>query len=157
MVKRNIIFSCLGIILLLMGSCQKPEEGKSPKTGNSANDQSSGQEYGKGKPKAVSSSRKGPPKKIKKTNVRVSSVGTEALKIESTFVGYLLPNERVRMTSEMEGVIEAVNFEEADEVKKGQKLINISTKELTLRVKIAEANLKPVSYTHLTLPTMYTV
>ncbi|MEC7424096.1 MAG: efflux RND transporter periplasmic adaptor subunit [SAR324 cluster bacterium] len=74
--------------------------------------------------------------------MRVSSVGTEALKIESTFVGYLLPNERVRMTSEMEGVIEAVNFEEADEVKKGQKLINISTKELTLRVKIAEANLK---------------
>ena len=142
MVKRNIIFSCLGIILLLMGSCQKPEERKSSKTGNSANDQSSGQEYGKGKPKAVSFSRKGPPKKIKKTNVRVSSVGTEALKIESTFVGYLLPNERVRMTSEMEGVIEAVNFEEADEVKKGQKLINISTKELTLRVKIAEANLK---------------
>ena len=38
-------------------------------------------------------------------------MGTEALKIESTFVGYLLPNERVRMTSEMEGVIEAVNFE----------------------------------------------
>ena len=142
MVKRNIIFSCLWIFLLLMGSCQKPEEGKSPKTGNSANDQTSGQEYGKGKPKAVSSSRKGPPKKIKKTNVRVSSVGTEALKIESTFVGYLLPNERVRMTSEMEGVIEAVDFEEADEVKKGQKLINISTKELTLRVKIAEANLK---------------
>ena len=142
MVKRNIIFSCVGIILLLMGSCQKPEEGKSLETGNSANDQTSGQEYGKGKPKAVSPSRKGPPKKIKKTNVRVSSVGTEALKIESTFVGYLLPNERVRMTSEMEGVIEAVNFEEADEVKKGQKLINISTKELTLRVKIAEANLK---------------
>ena len=47
-----------------MGSCQKPEEGKSPKTGNSANDQSLGQEYGKGKPKAVSSYRKGPPKKI---------------------------------------------------------------------------------------------
>ena len=142
MVKRNIILSCLGILFLLMGSCQKPEEGNSPKPGKSANDQPAGQEYGKGKAQAALSSRKGPPKKIKKTNVRVSSVGTEALKIESTFVGYLLPNERVRMTSEMEGVIEAVNFEEADEVKKGQKLINISTKELTLRVKIAEANLK---------------
>ena len=145
MVKRNIIFSCLGVLFLLMGSCQKPEEGNSPKPGNSGTsgkNQPAGQEYGKGKAQEATSSRKGPPKKIKKTNVRVSSVGTEALKIESTFVGYLLPNERVRMTSEMEGVIEAVNFEEADEVKKGQKLINISTKELTLRVKIAEANLK---------------
>ena len=64
MVKRNIIFSCVGIFLLLMGSCQKPEEGKSPKTGNSANDQTSGQEYGKGKQNAVSSSRKGPPKTV---------------------------------------------------------------------------------------------
>ena len=101
MVKQNMILSCLGILFLLMGSCQKPQEGNSPKLGNSGTsgkNQPAGQEYGKGKPKAVSPSRKGPPKKIKKTNVRVSSVGTEALKIESTFVGYLLPNERVRMT-----------------------------------------------------------
>ena len=145
MVKRNIILSCLGLLFLLMGSCQKPEEGNSPKPGNSGNsgkNQPAGQEYGKGKSQAASSSRKGPPKKIKKTNVRISSVGTDILKIESTFVGYLIPNERVRMTSEMEGVIEAVNFEEADEVNNRQKLINISTKELTLRVKIAETNLK---------------
>ena len=82
-------------------------------------------------------------KKIqKKTNVRVNAVGTEPLKIESTFVGHLLPNERVRMTSEMDGVIETINFEEADEVKKGKKLINISTKELTLRLKISETDLK---------------
>ena len=145
MVKRNIILSCLGVLFLLMGSCQKPQEGNSPKPGNSGNsgkNQSAGQEDGKGTSQAASSSRKGPPKKIKKTNVRISSVGTDILKIESTFVGYLIPNERVRMTSEMEGVIEAVNFEEADEVNNRQKLINISTKELTLRVKIAETNLK---------------
>ena len=145
MVKRNIILSCLGVLSLLMGSCQKPEEGNLSKSGNpgtSGKKQPAGQEYGKGKAQAASSSRKGPPKKIKKTNVRISSVGTDILKIESTFVGYLIPNERVRMTSEMEGVIEAVNFEEADEVNNRQKLINISTKELTLRVKIAETNLK---------------
>tara|TARA_B100000929_G_C15386127_1_gene379575 strand:- start:16 stop:858 length:843 start_codon:yes stop_codon:yes gene_type:complete len=46
------------------------------------------------------------------------------------------------MTSEMDGVIETINFEEADEVKKGKKLINISTKELTLRLKISETDLK---------------
>ncbi len=79
-----------------------------------------GKSMEKGNPRPCQSSRKGPPKKIKKTNVRVSSVGTEALKIESTFVGYLLPNERVRMTSEMEGVIEAVDLKRLMRSKKGK-------------------------------------
>ena len=144
--SRFIIIPLLiGITISLITACQKPNEGNSPNSGNSEISQSestSQKEYGQGKAQAATSSQRGLKKNKKKTNVRVNAVGTEPLKIESTFVGHLLPNERVRMTSEMDGVIETINFEEADEVKKGKKLINISTKELTLRLKISETNLK---------------
>ena len=144
--SRFIIIALLiGITISLITACQKPGEGNSPKSESpktSQSEQTSQKEYGQGKAQAATSSQRGPKKNTKKTNVRVNAVGTEPLKIESTFVGHLLPNERVRMTSEMDGVIETINFEEADEVKKGKKLINISTKELTLRLKISETDLK---------------
>lgn len=145
MYKKIILFISFGTLLLLKVACQKPEDGRTEKTGKpekNINKLSADQQKEKVKKPAVSSRRGGPLKTSKKTNVRISPVGVESLEIESTFVGYLLPNERVRMTSEMEGVIESVNFEEADEIKTGQKLINISTKELTLRLKISETNLK---------------
>jgi len=144
--SRFIIIALLiGITISLITACQKPGEGNSPKSESpktSQSEQTSQKEYGQGKAQAATSSQREPKKNTKKTNVRVNAVGTEPLKIESTFVGHLLPNERVRMTSEMDGVIETINFEEADEVKKGKKLINISTKELTLRLKISETDLK---------------
>ncbi len=146
LMSRFIIIALLiGITISLITACQKQGEGNSPKSESpktSQSEQKSQKEYGQGKAQAATSSQRGPKKNTKKTNVRVNAVGTEPLKIESTFVGHLLPNERVRMTSEMDGVIETINFEEADEVKKGKKLINISTKELTLRLKISETDLK---------------
>ncbi len=84
-----------------------------------------------------------PPKSAyKKTRVRVISIAPQPLNIQSTYVGHLLPGERVLMKSEMEGVIETVSFEEADEVEAGEKLINISTKELTLRLQMAQTDFK---------------
>jgi membrane fusion protein, multidrug efflux system len=145
MFNQVIFFIIMGALVLFIGSCQQSNDRKIKKSENSENinnKESRSQKYQKNKTRNANSSMGGFPKTVKKTNVKISSVDKELLEIKSTFVGYLIPNERVKMTSEMEGVIENINFEEVDEIKTGQKLINISTKELTLRLKISEANLK---------------
>ena len=76
----------------------------------------------------------------KKTNVRLKEIKPETLKIQTTYVGSLLPNQRVLMRSQIDGVIENINFEEGDEITKEKKLIDISTKELQLKLKIAIAD-----------------
>ena len=76
----------------------------------------------------------------KKTNVRLKKIEPGSLKIQTTYVGYLLPNQRVLMRSEIDGVIEKINFEEGDEITKDKRLIDISTKELQLKLKIAIAD-----------------
>ncbi len=81
-------------------------------------------------------------RELRKTNVRVQPVGISSLTVHSTYVGHLLPNQRVLMRSEIDGVIEKVDFEEGDEVSKGRKLINVSTNELSLRLKIAQSDYK---------------
>lgn len=78
--------------------------------------------------------------KKKKTNVRIKMIEPESLKIKKTSVGSLLPKQRVLMRSEIDGVIEKINFEEGDVVYKNKKLIDISTKELQLKLKIAIAD-----------------
>ena len=64
------------------------------------------------------------------TNVRTKEIEPGSLKIQTTYVGYLLPNQRVLMRSQIDGVIEKINFEEGDEITKDKRLIDISTKEL---------------------------
>ena len=76
----------------------------------------------------------------RKTNVRLKEIKPETLKIQTTYVGSLLPNQRVLMRSQIDGVIENINFEEGDEITKEKKLIDISTKELQLKLKIAIAD-----------------
>ena len=76
----------------------------------------------------------------KKTNVRLKEIKPETLKIQTTYVGSLLPNQRVLMRSQIDGVIENINFEEGDEITKEKRLIDISTKELQLKLKIAIAD-----------------
>ena len=44
------------------------------------------------------------------------------------------------MRSQIDGVIENINFEEGDEITKEKRLIDISTKELQLKLKIAIAD-----------------
>ena len=75
-----------------------------------------------------------------KTNVRTKEIESGSLKIQTTYVGYLLPNQRVLMRSQIDGVIEKINFEEGDEITKDKRLIDISTKELQLKLKIAIAD-----------------
>ena len=76
----------------------------------------------------------------KKTNVRLKEIEPGSLKIQTTYVGSLLPNQRVLMRSQIDGVIEKINFEEGDEIAKEKRLIDISTKELQLKLKIAIAD-----------------
>ncbi len=76
----------------------------------------------------------------KKTNVRLKEIKPETLKIQTTYVGSLLPFQRVLMRSQIDGVIENINFEEGDEITKEKRLIDISTKELQLKLKIAIAD-----------------
>ena len=73
----------------------------------------------------------------KKTNVRLKEIEPGSLKIQTTYVGSLLPNQRVLMRSQIDGVIENINFEEGDQITKEKRLIDISTKELQLKLKIA--------------------
>ena len=79
-------------------------------------------------------------KNKKKTNVRLKEIEAGSLKIQTTYVGSLLPNQRVLMRSQIDGVIENIDFEEGDEITKDQRLIDISTKELQLKLKIAIAD-----------------
>ena len=79
-------------------------------------------------------------KNNKKTNVRLKEIEAGSLKIQTTYVGSLLPNQRVLMRSQIDGVIEGINFEEGDEITKEKRLIDISTKELQLKLKIAIAD-----------------
>ena len=79
-------------------------------------------------------------KNKKKTNVRLKEIEAGSLKIQTTYVGSLLPNQRVLMRSQIDGVIENIDFEEGDEITKDKRLIDISTKELQLKLKIAIAD-----------------
>ncbi len=76
----------------------------------------------------------------KKTNVRLKKIVPGSMKIQTTYVGSLLPYQRVLMRSQIDGVIEDTNFEEGDEITKEKRLIDISTKELQLKLKIAIAD-----------------
>ena len=76
----------------------------------------------------------------KKNNVRTKLVESDSFNIEKTYVGLLLPNKRVLMRSEIDGVIEKINFEEGDEIRKENRMLEISTKELQLKLKIAIAD-----------------
>jgi len=66
----------------------------------------------------------------------------ESLSIQSTYVGNLLPNQRLIMKSEIDGVIENIYFDEGEEIFQNKKLVDISTKELSLKLKIALADSK---------------
>ena len=76
----------------------------------------------------------------KKNNVRIKLVESDSFNIRKTYVGSLLPNNRVLMRSEIDGVIEKINFEEGNEINKDERMLEISTKELQLKLKIAIAD-----------------
>ena len=76
------------------------------------------------------------------TNVRVVELIPQSIRQESTYVGNLQPNERVVLRSQMDGLVENVHISKGETVRKSQVLVNIATKELTVRLNLARANHK---------------
>ena len=138
------LFLLIVLMFILFSGCENSTSGSSASSKNGSRDQA--KNFQKKEPiNGETASRRKPSKKRdnkKKTNVRVQEVDLESLSIQSTYVGNLLPNQRVIMRSEIDGVIENIYFDEGEEIVKNKKLVDISTKELSLKLKIALADSK---------------
>ena len=143
MTRSSFLFFLIATILLSFSGCEKPNSDSPASKKNEPHDQAVSYQEKETKYEKPSDSRKkfsSVGKNQKKTNVRIKQVNLESLSIQSTYVGYLLPNKRVLMRSEIDGVIEKIDFEEGDEITKGKRLVDISTKEHRLKLKIAITN-----------------
>ena len=133
------LFLLIVLMFFLFPGCEKSTSGSAASSKNGSRDQA--KSFQKKEPiYGETVARRKPSKKRdnkKKTNVRVQEVDLESLSIQSTYVGNLLPNQRVIMRSEIDGVIENIYFDEGQEIVKNKKLVDISTKELSLKLKIA--------------------
>ena len=150
MTRSSFLFFLIATILLSFSGCEKPNSDSPASKKNESRNQAVSYQKKETKYEKPSDSRKkfstlG--KNQKKTNVRIKQVNLESLSIQSTYVGYLLPNKRVLMRSEIDGVIEKIDFEEGDEITKGKRLVDISTKEHRLKLKIAitDSNLADIN------------
>jgi RND family efflux transporter MFP subunit len=76
-----------------------------------------------------------------RTVVEVQTVEAQDFTVSTTYIGYLLPQERVQLRSEIEGLVEHVLFDEGQAVKRGQLLANVSTEQLQVRRDQAKADL----------------
>ena len=150
MTRSSFLFFLIATILLSFSGCEKPNSDSPASKKNEPRDQAVSYQKKETKYKKPSDSRKkfsSVGKNQKKTNIRIKQVNLESLSIQSTYVGYLLPNKRVLMRSEIDGVIEKIDFEEGDEITKGKRLVDISTKEHRLKLKIAitDSNLADIN------------
>ena len=138
------LFLLIVLMFFLFSGCEKSTSGSAASSKNGSREQA--KSFQKKEPiYGETASRRKPSKKRdnkKKTNVRVQEVDLESLSIQSTYVGNLLPNQRLIMRSEIDGVIENIYFVEGEEIVKNKKLVDISTKELSLKLKIALADSK---------------
>ena len=150
MTRSSFFFFLIATILLSFSGCEKPNSDSPASKKNEPRNQAVSYQEKETKYEKPSDSRKkfsSVGKNQKKTNVRIKQVNLESLSIQSTYVGYLLPNKRVLMRSEIDGVIEKIDFEEGDEITKGKRLVDISTKEHRLKLKIAitDSNLADIN------------
>ena len=150
MTRSSFLFFLIATILLSFSGCEKPNSDSPASKKNEPQDQAVSYQEKENKYEKPSDSRKkfsSVGNNQKKTNVRIKQVNLESLSIQSTYVGYLLPNKRVLMRSEIDGVIEKIDFEEGDEITKGKRLVDISTKEHRLKLKIAitDSNLADIN------------
>jgi len=71
--------------------------------------------------------------------VKVSPVETSAAQGHMEYVGVLLANRKVKVSAELGGLIERLNFEKGDQVKEGMLLAEIGATSARLQVKEASA------------------
>lgn len=74
------------------------------------------------------------------TNVETLQLTARRLEVRNSYVGHLVPSERVVIRAETEGTIEKIYADEGQLIKKNEKLVNVSTERLSLNMKLAKAN-----------------
>lgn len=74
------------------------------------------------------------------TNVETLQLTARQLEVHNSYVGHLVPSERVVIRAETEGTIEKIYADEGQLVNKDENLVNVSTERLSLNMKLAKAN-----------------
>lgn len=115
--------------LLLLTAC-KGERGAPPANGDGAANAASGEAA--------------PEKPVidRRTNVESLTIRPRRFSLYRSYIGHLLPSQRLFLKSEIEGSVEKVLFEEGDKVTEGQVLVHVSTRQRTIRRNLARSNLK---------------
>ena len=75
-------------------------------------------------------------------NVEVLRLVSRGFSLERTYIGHLIPFERVQLRAEIDGMVELADFEIGDEVRESQVLLNISTQKFRVRRDLARSNLE---------------
>jgi len=76
------------------------------------------------------------------TVVEAVRVAAGDFTLTATYIGHLLPRERVQLRAEVEGMAERVTFEEGDAVSASSVLANISTEQFSVRRDRARSDLE---------------
>lgn len=76
------------------------------------------------------------------TYVETKTLIPRDFSLHVTYVGHLLPWERVLLKAEVEGTVEAVDFEEGDAVTPKKELARVSAEQFALHRELAQADLK---------------
>jgi len=76
---------------------------------------------------------------LREKQVRVSPLQVSVPRGNVEYVGVLLANRKVTVSSELGGVIEQLSFERGEAVREGTRLAEVGTSSLRLQVKEAEA------------------
>lgn len=74
------------------------------------------------------------------TNVEVLELSAQPISASSSYMGHLEPAQRVTISSEVAGALEALDLEEGQAVKAGQVLGKIDTSRLSLNYKLARSS-----------------
>ncbi len=140
-----VLISLLSL-LLLTASCQRGGGAQSAPPGLKANEANAATQEATGgepaaAPEAAAMAAPGSTR-ASGVNVRVQVLEPSSIAAELTYVGNVLPQERLMLKSEAEGIVEDLKFDEGDAVKKGQILAHISTKEQQVRLDMARADYK---------------
>lgn len=132
--------------VLALGGCDRREPAQGALTSGSgstaaAQDNAAGAQAGAAAPEPSPAPPKVGRNGAVRTPVEVQEVRPRDFTLRATYIGYLLPEQRVQLRSEIEGVVERVLFDEGQQVRAEQLLVNISTRELTVRRDQAKAEL----------------
>ena len=74
------------------------------------------------------------------TNVEVTELTPQKLISYVTYIGHLIPSDRITVSTELGGVIESVNFKEGAVVEQNQLMLKFSTSKIQLNHRLNQAN-----------------